>query len=110
MNALDKDSRFLWPALNSDPTDQLEEGRPTFKAYFYKPQGRPAYVCSSRVLATGNSFISIINFQKKAGELTFYIQGAATAKKIGAAFIELHAALIAGGYIAADTPAPAGRR
>jgi hypothetical protein len=106
MNAITKDTKCLWPALNSDETDSLEKGTPSFKAYFHKPEGRPAYVCSSRVLAYDGGFISIINFRQKAGELKIYIQGAATAKKIGAAFTELHAAMIAGGYIAADTPAP----
>ena len=57
-----------------------------YSVSFHKPAGRPAYV-SSLLVKKDNGFITyIIDFKKKAGETTQYINGAATAKKVDAAF------------------------
>lgn len=109
---IDKNTNLVFDAIDADDTDKNgDDGSvPAFKVYFYKPQGRPAYVCSSRVLrwADRRGFTSIINYRSKAGEYKATIDGPATAKKIAAAFQQVHAALIAGGHVAADSCLPGG--
>lgn len=96
---MNKNSKYLVPSA-------IDAGK-AYNVYFYKPDGRPAYVKAVQVEpwtdeSGARGFTYVIDFKRKPGECQAMIEGPATAKKIAAAFCQVFDALKAGGFIAAD--------
>lgn len=91
-----KDTEYLIQAKHFDGQ--------VYKCYYYKPQGRRAYVHSSLVTPTADGFTKIMDFQAKRGEYHVFIDGRATDAKIKTAFDELITKLIANDDADRETP------
>ena len=91
-----KDTEYLIKAKHFDGQ--------VYRCYYYKPQGRRAYVHSSLVTPTEHGFTKILDFQAKRGEYHVFIDGRATDAKIDKAFQQLIAKLYANDDADRETP------